>query len=356
MIKKMEDINYNYFSDKPHSYGGKDRLYKLYNNKDVDKALSNNDVYTRFKQHRKSKKYSPIYVYKKRELFQSDVVFFTNNEFVEANHGYQYLFTTIDVFSKMAWVYPMKDNKCKTVMECFKDIVNKCGDKPQRLNSDRGSELICKLFGKYLKDNNIHHYLSYSLRKCPVVERFNLTIQRLLYKIMRKNNSYEWTKFLDQAMNIYLNRNHRTIKMSPLEAEKEENQIKVRQTYFEKYIKAGIKKQRAKFSVGESVRIYKERGTFHRGYKEDFTTETFIIIKVLTNLPVPRYKLREYNGEEVVGSFFQDELVKYNPPDFYEIDIIQTRGKGKKKEFLVHYRGWPKTYDEWKTSSDMKNI
>lgn len=173
---------------------------------------------------------------------------------------------------------------------------------------------------------------------------------------MRKNNSYEWTKFLDQAMNIYLNRNHRTIKMSPLEAEKEENQIKVRQTYFEKYIKAGIKKQRAKFSVGESVRIYKERGTFHRGYKEDFTTETFIIIKVLTNLPVPRYKLREYNGEEVVGSFFQDELVKYNPPDFYEIDIIQTRGKGKKKEFLVHYRGWPKTYDEWKTSSDMKNI
>ena len=256
----------------------------------------------------------------------------------------------------MAWVYPMKDNKCKTVMECFKDIVNKCGDKPQRLNSDRGSELICKLFGKYLKDNNIHHYLSYSLRKCPVVERFNLTIQRLLYKIMRKNNSYEWTKFLDQAMNIYLNRNHRTIKMSPLEAEKEENQIKVRQTYFEKYIKAGIKKQRVKFSVGESVRIYKERGTFHRGYKEDFTTETFIIIKVLTNLPVPRYKLREYNGEEVVGSFFQDELVKYNPPDFYEIDIIQTRGKGKKKEFLVHYRGWPKTYDEWKTSSDMKNI
>ena len=41
----MLNINNNCFSDEPHSYGGKNRLYKLYNNKDVDKALSNNDVY-----------------------------------------------------------------------------------------------------------------------------------------------------------------------------------------------------------------------------------------------------------------------------------------------------------------------
>jgi hypothetical protein len=350
------DINSEYFSDKPHSYGGKYRLYELYNKDDVDTALTNNDVYTRFKQHRKSKKYSPIYVYKKRELFQSDTVFFTNNEFVEANHGYKYLFTTIDVFTKMAWVYPMKDNKCKTVMECFQDILRKCGEKPQRLNSDRGSELICNQFKKYLKDNNIHHYLSYSLRKCPVIERFNLTIQTLLYKIMRKNNSHEWTKYLDQAMNIYLHRKHRTIKMSPLEAEKDENEMEVRRTYFEKYVKAGEKTQTPKFSLGDSVRIFKERGTFHRGYKEDFTTETFIITKVLTNLPVPRYKLKEANGDEVVGSFFQDELVLYNPPEFFEIDVLKTRGKGKNKEFLVHYRGWPHTYDEWKKALDMKDL
>ena len=83
----MEKINSEYFSDQPDAYGGKYRLYDLNNKCDVDKALSYNDVYTKFKQHRKSKSYSPIYVYKKRELFQSDVVFFTNNEFVEANYG-----------------------------------------------------------------------------------------------------------------------------------------------------------------------------------------------------------------------------------------------------------------------------
>jgi hypothetical protein len=86
-----------------------------------------------------------------------------------------------------------------------------------------------------------------------------------------------------------------------------------------------MKQQKVKFSVGDSVRIYKERGTFHRGYNEDF-----------------------------IGSFFQDELIHYNPPEFYEIDVLDTRGKGKKKEHLVHYRGWPNSYNEWKKAYDMK--
>ena len=114
----------------------------------------------------------------------------------------------------------------------------------EKLNSDRGSELICKQFKKFLKDNGIHHYLSYSLRKCPVVERFNLTFQRLLYKIMAKNNSRQWTKFIDQAMKIYLNRKHRTVGMSPLEAEKEKNQTLLRKKYYEKYMKSDSKKKK----------------------------------------------------------------------------------------------------------------
>ena len=93
-------INEAYVDDKPYSFGGKFRLYESYAKEEVDKALSKNDTYTRFKQYRRPKKFSPIYVYRKRELFQSDVVFFTRSELVKANHGYKYLFTTIDVFTK----------------------------------------------------------------------------------------------------------------------------------------------------------------------------------------------------------------------------------------------------------------
>ena len=109
---------------------------------------------------------------------------------------------------------------------------------------------------------------------------------------MAKNNSNEWTKFIDHAMKIYLNRKHRTIKMTPLEAEKEENEKVVRRTYFERYVEAGNRRQKAKYKVGDSVRIWKERGTFHRGYMEDFTSEFFHISKVLINLPFPRYIIK----------------------------------------------------------------
>ena len=37
---------------------------------------------------------------------------------------------------------------------------------------------------------------------------------------------------------------------------------------------------------------------------KDFTIENFTITKVLENLPVPRYKLKEYNGDDIVGSLF----------------------------------------------------
>ena len=80
---------------------------------------------------------------------------------------------------------------------------------------------------------------------------------------MKQHNTYEWSKLLDKAMKIYLNRKHRTIKMTPLEAEKDENEPIVRQTYWKRYVKAGKKKRKPKFGVGDNVRIFKERGTFH---------------------------------------------------------------------------------------------
>ena len=345
-----------YHESEPYSFGGKYRLYDFVGKKQGDDIVSKSDIYTRFKQHRKSKKYSPIYVYNRRELFQSDVVFFTNKEMVEANNGYRYLFTTIDVFTKMAWVYPLKDNTCQNIMDSFKDILERCGDTPKRLNTDRGSEMICKKFKTYLKEKNVHHYLAYSLRKCPVVERFNLTIQQLLYKIMAKNNSLTWVKYIDQAMKIYLNRKHRTIGMSPLEGDKKTREKEIRQTYLKRYKKSNEKRIKPKFSIGDTVRIWAERGQFHRGYMEDFTREFFIISKVLRNLPFPRYVIREYEGEEVTGTFFEDELVKYIPDDTYPIQVLKKRKTKRGMEYFVHYVGWPHSHDEWKLAKDIEKL
>ena len=38
-----------------------------------------------------------------------------------------------------------------------------------------------------------------------------------------------------------------------------------------------------------------------------------------------RYKLKDYSEEEVTGSFFEDELVRYNPSEFYDVKVIKKR-------------------------------
>lgn len=349
----------NYFESEPWSFGNFKTIKEHNRDLESDRVttfLNKNEIYSRFKQHKKARRYSPIYVYRKRELFQADVVFFTNSQLVEQNNGYKYLFTCIDCFSKMAWVYPMKTNKCSTVMLCFKDILKKCGKKPERLNSDRGSELICKSFEDYLSNENIFHYLSYSLRKCPIVERFNLTIQNLLYKIMARKRSWKWTDYIDQAMKIYLKRKHSTIGMSPIEAEKNENASQVRQNLLTFFQKGRSTKQRPKFKLNDNVRIWKARHKFARGYDESYSREFFKIVDIKKNLPVPRYALEDSKGEPIRGLFFQDELVRFEPSDLFEIEVKRKRQRGKKTEYLVHYIGYPSSMDEWMPQNELKKL
>ena len=355
----MAGIARNYNGEEPWSYGNANRIKA--HNPGVDKdeilsMLSKNEIYSRFKHHRKQRVYSPIYVYRKRELFQADVVFFTDADMITANDGYKYLFTCIDCFSKMAWVFPMKRNTCEKVMTCFKEILHTCGQKPERLNSDRGSELICKKFEDFLRGQNIHHFLSYSVRKCPIVERFNLTIQSLLYKIMAHNRSLKWVSFIDQAMRIYLNRKHSTIGMSPLEAEKASNSSIVRKNLLAFFHRRGGKKKKPKFAVNDTVRIWKKRLTFHRGYDENYSIEYFKIIKIKTNLPVPRYILQDSGGDQIVVSFFEDEIVKFVPPDTFDIQVIGERATRRGREFLVHFVGYPKKMDQWVQEKNIRNL
>ena len=104
------------------------------------------------------------------------------------------------------------------------------------------------------------------------------------------------------------------------------------------------------------MRIWRKRRTFQRGYDETFTREYFIIKKVLTNLPVPRYVLADSNGELIVGAFFSDELEPFIPSDTFEIEVKDKRKRGKEVEYLVHYIGYPNTMDQWVSKSQLVKL
>ena len=74
------------------------------------------------------------------------------------NKGFRFLLCIIDIFSKYAWVVPLKDEKDASIVNAFQKILDKSGRKPNKTWVDKGSELYNSSFRKSLKDNDIDRY------------------------------------------------------------------------------------------------------------------------------------------------------------------------------------------------------
>ena len=57
------------------------------------------------------------------------------------------------------------------------------------------------------------------------------------------------------------------------------------------------------------MRITKCKNNFSKGYTKVWSRETFIIDSVLTTNPWT-YKIKDLNGEKIIGSFYEKELLR----------------------------------------------
>ena len=67
------------------------------------------------------------------------------------NKGIRYLLCAIDLFSKYAWVVPLKDKICITIFNSFQSILESSKRKPNKIRVDQVSEFYSKLLKKRLK-------------------------------------------------------------------------------------------------------------------------------------------------------------------------------------------------------------
>lgn len=165
----------------------------------------------------------------------------------------------------------------------------------------------------FLKSKNIFHYFSFGDRKSSIVERVNRTLQNIIYPIMHERKTKAWSKLLDDVLTIYHGRYHRSIKMTPFDAEKDQNQAKLREIYKRKY--KSVIKHGPKFKKGDIVRlqIKTKGGIKRREYLQSFTDEKYKISRVMDHLPIPMFKVSNMAGEEIQGgSFYHWELSRAN--------------------------------------------
>ena len=83
------------------------------------------------------------------------------------NKGIKYLLCAIDLFSKYAWVIPLKDKKGTSIVNAFQKIIAE-GRKPNKIWVDQCSEFCNKSFKDFLKINNTEMYSTFNEGKSVV--------------------------------------------------------------------------------------------------------------------------------------------------------------------------------------------
>ena len=208
------------------------------------------------------------------------------------NKGIKYLLCVIDLYSKYAFVIPLKDKKGISIVNAFNKIIKQSERKPNKIWVDQGGEFYNSVFKKWLLDNDIIMYSTYNEGKSVVAERFIRTLKNKLYKHMTATGKNVYYDVLDDIVNEYNNTKHSTIKMKPIDVKMD-----------------GHNEKDSRFKVGDRVRISKFKNIFAKRYAPNWSSETFIVDKVNDTVPYT-YNLKDLNDEEIIGSFYDKELQK----------------------------------------------
>ena len=221
----------------PLAFSSPYRVYKHFQGaiplKTIKKWMHGLDSYTLHKQARAPRPRNPTYAYNKRYQFQIDLI--ELGRLAEANDGHRYLLTVIDIFTRFAFVEPLKNKTALAFLDGFKAIMSRAEQFPQKILADRGSEIKNKLFRDYCRRNNVLLLHSDNFVHAPFVERFNRTLKTLMYKYMTAKEMDRFIDVLQPLVNTYNLRTHRMIGMSPAQAENEENAHLIRRKQEERY-------------------------------------------------------------------------------------------------------------------------
>ena len=364
-----EELLRRYHADVPFSFGGLDKVKRsvIIGNDVLKDVLSKSNVYTEFREFRKPKYTPPIRTYGKNYLWEADLMFFTHPDFAKKNDGFLYILAIIDTFTKMVRVELLKTKSTQAVTNVVEELFQY--EKPKYIRVDAGGEFLSNKFASMCRRHNVNMYIAMEPVKCAMIERFNRTFKRLLVQIMEKNNSIRWIDFVRQVLEIYHNRYHRSLKMSPNDADMELNHDKVLETNLKRYAEFNKRKnlankKPAKFKKGQVVKIFQKKGAFTKGYSQNVTKEYFEIYHVDRKLSKDRYYLKDLAGDKVLGSFYEEYLIPFQPPAadeaVFKLDPNHKDFRRKNIRGIPHifvkWLGWPKKFNQWVPANDIQHL
>ena len=355
----------------PASFRGADAVYKQvkkdnryqFTHKEIAKWIQNQEAYSRNRAAVGKFRRDRVIVKGIDDQFDADLA--QLDRLHRANDGYNYLLCVIDIFSRYAWVKPLKTKEGNEVVRAFNRIISQ-GRKPERLRTDAGREFTSGTFQNYCKRKKIRHFTTHNETQANYAERFIKTLKTKIFRYLNHTNKERYIDVLPDIVEAYNNTFHSGIQSEPINVTKENENKLWWQMYWPKTKCDPAKfKKRKKlnlftFQVGDYVRISAIRHKFTREYDEKWTAEIFKVARRYIRRGMPIYKLKDWYGEDIKGSFYQKELQKVENAEeaTYKIErpITKYRGRRPNREAYVSWVGWPKKFNTWIPESEIKDI
>ena len=226
------------------------------------------------------------------------------SRFSRSNKGVKYLLNCVDLYSRYAWSFPLKNKKPDTIEPYIESIINEI---PKgniiTFAFDNGNEFKGSVKA-LLDENNIKIYLNdptalNAHHVMALVERFNRTVWGFIKKYLTSQNTLTYIDQLPHFITNYNNSIHSSTLRKPIEA----FQDKIPHIYMSPDYLHWLDQRAPKYQIGDLVRVQKVRKTFDKkGLKPTFSNKIYKIINNKDGV----YKL---NNEK---KYYEEQLVLAN--------------------------------------------
>ena len=211
----------------------------------------------------------------------------------------------------------------------------------RRPSSSNVKEFYNTTLERWLKKESIRHFSTLGDAKASIVERFNRTLKSRLYRYFTAANTTQYLDILPSLVQRYNEDVNRSIGMAPKNVTVK-NEAEVWQRLYGQVTKT---RRRGRLKAGDKVRLSERVKTFKKAYLPQWTEEVFRIQRVIQG-PVLMYKVEEFDGTPVKGTFYAEDLQKVTVDDdmLWRVEKVLKRRRG---QMLVRWKGWPSKYDSW---------
>ena len=232
----------------------------------------------------------------------------------------------IDIFSKYAWVVPLKNKKDISIFIVFQKVFKQSNKKPNKIWVDKSSCLK-----KWLQNNDIVMISIHNKGKSLVAERIIRTLKNKIYKYITSISKNVYIDKLNDIVNEYNNTYHRTIKMKPIDV-KDNTYINTDKE---------VNDKDPKYKLGDYVRISKYKNFFSKGYTPNWSEEVFVIKEIKNTVP-NIYIINDVNGEQIIGTFYEKKQ-KANQQEFIIEKVIKRKGD----KVYVKWKEYDNSFNSW---------